>query len=478
MRTEDRRDRVRMLFDEALEQPDERRGAYLSTACEGDPTLRREVESLLAAYAAAGGFLETPAYTLQARVDAAGMAFRRGDRVGSFDVIAVLGRGGMGEVYRAHDAKLGRDVALKVLPRAVAADPDRLARFERESRILASLNHPNTAAIHSVEQVDAVRLLVLELVEGPTLAERLRDGPLAADEALGIARQLAVALEAAHGRGVVHRDLKPSNIKLTTSSGIKLLDFGLAKAQVGRDLASAVTAMTDRTADGAIIGTYPYMSPEQARGNVVDERADIWAFGCVLFEMLTATRAFARDTSSDTIAAVLEHEPPWARLPATTPPGIRRLLRRCLEKDPDDRLHDIADARIEIDDTLAHRDELPATTPQRGRVITIALIVALAVASLGFEMWRRAGTSGVSAGPAVRFTWRSRRISAWTPRRRCRLTASRSRSRRRRLAAGRPGFSCAPSLSSTRERWPEPTARSSRSGRQMPDRSPTSRAAS
>ena len=328
--------------------------------------IRREVESLVEAHAAAGGFLETPAFRVAAEVPVA-PALQPGDRVGSFEVIGILGRGGMGEVYRARDATLDRDVAIKVLPRALAADPQRLARFERESRILASFNHPDIAAIHSVEQIDGVRFLILELVEGPTLADRLRAGPLPPEETLIVAVALAGALEAAHGRGIVHRDLKPANIKLTASSGIKLLDFGLAKELVEHDVARPGAQAAEGTIDGLIFGTCAYMSPEQARGKPVDKRTDIWAFGCVLFEMLTGRRAFRGETPSDTIAAVLEREPDWSRLPDATPLRIRRVLRRCLEKDPNRRLHDVADARIELEDATSSPDVTPVSAPSSRR---------------------------------------------------------------------------------------------------------------
>ena len=283
----------------------------------------------------------------------------------------------MGEVYRARDTKLGRDVAIKILPRAFTSDPDRLARFEREARMLAALNHPNICAIYGLEEADGVRFLILELVEGETLARQLaqargpqRDGrglPLA--DALAIARQIAEALEAAHEKGIVHRDLKPANIKITPDGVVKVLDFGLAKAVGGDGSAPDLTQRADGddggTRDGAIIGTAAYMSPEQARGQPVDKRTDIWAFGCVLYEMLTGRVAFAGDTVSDTIAKILEREPDWSALPAATPAPIRRLLLRCLAKDPKQRLRDIGDVRIEID---AIDEVLPGAPTRRRRL--------------------------------------------------------------------------------------------------------------
>jgi eukaryotic-like serine/threonine-protein kinase len=397
--------RGRALFQAALEHAPEARAAFLSEACLGDETTRREVESLLAAHDAAGPFLETPACRLAEDISLAAPALKPGDCLGSFDVIGALGSGGMGEVYRALDVKLGREVAIKVLPRAFAADPQRLARFDRESRIVASLNHPHIAAIHSVERDGDVHFLVLELVEGPTLADRLRRGPLAADEALALALELASALEAAHDRGIVHRDVKPANIKVTSSSGVKLLDFGLAREHAGHDAARADPQAPEGTTDGLVLGTSAYMSPEQARGKPVDKRADIWAFGCVLFEMLAGTRAFRGDTPSDTIAAVLEREPDWSRLPAATAPGIRRLLRRCLEKSPQHRLHDVADARIEIEDVLANRDEAPARIRSHGRLATIAgLLTLFAGIVLGWWLHSVSGRDQ-PASATTRFTW-------------------------------------------------------------------------
>src|SRR5262245_51211643 len=277
-----------------------------------------------------------------------------GSRIGPYELLSRLGAGGMGDVYRARDSQLGRDVAIKLLPAIFLSDPDRLARFERESRVLASLNHPNIAAIYAVEPVEGSRALVLELVEGPTLADRITKGPVPLAEVLPIARQIAEALEAAHEKGIVHRDLKPANIKLAPTGLVKVLDFGLAKlgageaggaGGTGRDDLSNSPTFTAGTQQGVILGTAAYMSPEQARGQAVDKRTDIWAFGCVLFEMLTGTAPFGGATVTDTLAAILQRDPDWTLLPSTTPVGIRKLLRRCLEKDPTRRLHDVADAR-------------------------------------------------------------------------------------------------------------------------------------
>jgi len=251
----------------------------------------------------------------------------------------------MGEVYRARDSTLGRDVAIKILPRAFTNDPERLARFEREARMLAAFNHPHIGAIYGVEEGDGLRALVLELVDGQTLAERILPGRVALPEALTIARQIADALDAAHEKGVIHRDLKPANVKITSAGVVKVLDFGLAKAAAGDgsgpDMSQSPTLTIGGTREGVILGTAAYMSPEQARGKPVDKRTDIWAFGCVLYEMLTGRATFAGDTVSDTIAAILEREPDWRALPADTPPSVRRLLQRCLDKDRTRRLHGI-----------------------------------------------------------------------------------------------------------------------------------------
>ena len=285
------------------------------------------------------------------------MTLRSGTRLGGYEILAPLGAGGMGEVYRAHDTKLRREVALKVLPEALAADPDRLSRFTREAHMLATLNHPNIAAIYGVEDSGSIHALVLELVEGQTLAERIADEGrgLPVPETLAIARQIAEALEAAHEKGVIHRDLKPANIKVTPEDRLKVLDFGLAKAlsegAAPGDLSNSPTLSTGTNA-GTILGTPAYMSPEQAQGKAVDKRADIWAFGCVLFEMLTGRRAFRGEHITDVLVAVMTGEPDWTALPPATAPRIVKLLRRCLKKDPRERLRDIGDARIEIEEAL------------------------------------------------------------------------------------------------------------------------------
>ena len=286
------------------------------------------------------------------------MSFAPGTRLGPYEIGAQIGVGGMGEVYRAKDTNLGRAVAIKVLPEAFAQDPERLARFEREAKTLASLNHPSIAIIHGLERAGGgVLAIVMELVEGPTLADRIAQGPIPVDEALPIAKQIAEALEAAHEQGIIHRDLKPANIKLRPDGTVKVLDFGLAKAldpaAPGSDdpaLAASPTISPALSLAGTVLGTPAYMSPEQARGKALDKRTDIWAFGCVLYQMLTGRPAFRGETLSDLIVAILERDADWTALPVGTPPAVRRLLQRCLEKDAHRRLRDIGDVRHWLDD--------------------------------------------------------------------------------------------------------------------------------
>lgn len=347
---------IEQLFHSALEREESQRSAFLKKACAGDDALRQEVESLLAHEKGVDSLLETPALEVAAKMfsEDPGQSLL-GRRIGSYLFVSLIGAGGMGEVYEAHDTKLGRNVAVKVLPKAFVDDPDRLARFQREAKMLASLNHPNIATIHGLEQSDGMHCLVMELVPGETLAERLRAGPLGLEQALEIGGQVAEALEAAHRKGLIHRDLKPANIKVTPEGRVKLLDFGLAKAsagQIGTDLANSPTLTALGTEDGKVLGTPAYMSPEQTRGKSLDQRTDIWAFGCVLYELLTGRQAFRGATLSDTIAAVLEREPDWKALPLATPAKIRALLRHCLQKDLERRLRDSEDARIEIAEAL------------------------------------------------------------------------------------------------------------------------------
>jgi Tol biopolymer transport system component len=353
----ERRRRVEELCDAALDRDPRERAAFVATACGRDDAIRQEVEALLAHAQAAEGFLSTPIGELAAH--ALGDDHEPslvGRQIGSHKILAFLGAGGMGEVYRAHDTKLGRDVAIKVAADVFLSDPERLARFEREARVLATLNHPHIGAIYGLEETDGVRCLVLELVPGATLAERLALGPLPVQEVLTLARQIADALEAAHEKGIIHRDLKPGNIKITPDGTVKVLDFGLAKVFAregsGNDGSTMAAIAIEETREGVIAGTAAYMSPEQARGKAVDKRTDIWAFGCLVYEMLTGRPPFRGETISDTIAAILEREPDWSAMPAQTPVILRRLLQRCLEKDPKRRVRDIGDARLEIEEAL------------------------------------------------------------------------------------------------------------------------------
>jgi serine/threonine protein kinase len=281
------------------------------------------------------------------------MPLTPGRKLGVYEILDLLGSGGMGEVYRARDTKLGRDVALKVLPEPFAQNKERLARFEREARLLASLNHPNVATIHGLEESEGLHFLVLELVPGETLAERIKRGPIPVEEALPLFGQMAEALEAAHDKGVIHRDLKPANVKVTPEGKVKVLDFGLARAMAGdtvdHDLSQSPTMTRDVTQTGVILGTAAYMSPEQARGKTVDKRTDIWAFGCMLFEALTGKATFLGDTASDTIARILEREPEWSTIPEDIRVGVRSLLHGCLQKDARRRLRDVWDVRVEIE---------------------------------------------------------------------------------------------------------------------------------
>jgi serine/threonine-protein kinase len=319
------------------------------------------------------------------------MSLTPGARLGSYEVLAKLGEGGMGEVYRARDTRLNRDVALKILPAAFTADPERLARFEREAQVLASLQHANIAAIYGIEDSGSVRALVLELVEGPTLADRIAAGPIPLAEALPIGRQIADALGAAHDAGVIHRDLKPANIKVRHDGTVKVLDFGLAKiAEVTegsggterRSAENSPTLTARGTQMGMVIGTAAYMAPEQARGKPVDRRADLWAFGVVLYEMLTGRRAFDGREVTDVLASVIKDAPSLDALPADVPPGVRRLLRRTLEKDRARRLDSMAAARLELDDAERAESGTPPAAP-RSRTGLLAIIAVLAVASAG-----------------------------------------------------------------------------------------------
>jgi len=337
------------------------------------------------------------------------MALTPGTRLGPYEVVGALGVGGMGEVYRARDARLNREVALKVLPDSLTDDPDRLARFAREAQVLASLNHPHIAAIYGLEEAGRTRALVLELVEGPTLADRILKGALALDEALPVARQIAEALEAAHEQGIVHRDLKPANIKVRPDGTVKVLDFGLAKALDPAsaslpDLSMSPTLTARATQAGMLLGTAAYMAPEQAKGKTVDKRADIWAFGAVLFEMLTGRRLYMAETISEILAAVILKEPELQELPGPTPPAIRHLLARCLDKDPKHRLRDIGEARLVLADPEAGSPTEKAAAPSRAAAPRwlIGLAAALAIA-LGSTLYLLLRAPRAAERPVARY---------------------------------------------------------------------------
>src|SRR3989442_878457 len=323
------------------------------------------------------------------------MAITIGTHLGSVQITALLGRGGMGEVYRARDTKLKRDVAIKILPEEFSRDPDRVGRFQREAEVLASLNHPHIAAIYSLEEADGSRFLVLELVEGLTLADRLKRGQLPIEEALTISKRICEAIEAAHEKGIIHRDLKPANIKVTPDSIVKVLDFGLAKVREAEaqasDLSNSPTLMTARSAPGIILGTAAYMSPEQAKGQEANRTSDVWAFGCVLYEMLTGRPPFEGDTVSELVPGILKADPDWSRLPAETPENIRRLLRRCLHKDRRPRLQHIGDARVEIEEPQPQAAAVapPVVPRRRERVWITAFVVATVLAvAMGIREFR------------------------------------------------------------------------------------------
>jgi eukaryotic-like serine/threonine-protein kinase len=347
-------------------------------------------------------------------------------RLGPYEIVAKLGEGGMGEVWRATDTRLDRQVAIKLLPPSFTSDPERMARFEREAKLLAQLHHSNVAAVFGLEEVDGARALVMELAPGEDLSVRLARGPLAVDDALHVAKQIAEALEAAHERGIVHRDLKPANVKVTADGAVKVLDFGLAKAMddasgsstTGGPLTSP-TLMNSPTLTavhgtqlGTILGTAAYMAPEQAKGAHVDKRADVWAFGVVLYEMLTGRSPFAADSVAETLAGVLKSEVDFGALPADVPPTIRQLLRRCLERNPKNRLHDIADARIAIDEVLSGRVQetvaaQPAATPSaapRRRELLAWVVAAVGVVTAIAALWAASHRPAAPAPPTTRFT--------------------------------------------------------------------------
>ena len=386
--------RARAVFEAVAELDPPARDLRLAELCGGDEALRAEVESLLV-YDVAPDHVISGIIERAAQAATSGSALRVGQTLLHYEVGGEIGRGGMGVVWKATDRTLGRDVAIKVLPSAVSKDPSRLARFDREAKVLASLNHANVAAIYSLHEAEGLRFLAMEYVDGDDLTLPIARGSLSLADVLSIARQVADGLEEAHEKGVVHRDLKPANIKLTPGGRVKVLDFGLAKA-IGPDIShaigdesaadadsrAAVSALASRA--GLILGTAAYMSPEQARGLAVDRRADIWSFGVLLFEMLAGRRPFAGTTITDVLTAILSTDPDWTRLPATTPRALERLVRRCLEKDPRQRLRDIGDARIELDRLISGRDLEPAADPAaapRSRWRDTALLLGGAIAA-------------------------------------------------------------------------------------------------
>ncbi len=365
--------RIRQLFEELSERPESERSAFLDRACGDDQSLRHELSSLLMHAESGAAGIDDVAHDVVAPVLKAlredfqglsdlldqataqakdGSSSWEGRRVSHFEVKESIGRGGMGEVYRAVDTRLNREVAVKVLLEIFTSDPERLTRFEREAKVLASLNHPNIGHIYGLEEAEGTKALVLELVEGPTLADRIAKGAIPIEEALTIARQIAEALEAAHESGIIHRDLKPANVKVGDDGTVKVLDFGLAKVFRAEPEGSEAQepTLTAATRPGVVMGTAAYMSPEQAKGEPVDKRSDIWAFGCVLYEMLTGSRAFEGESVSEIVAGVIKGEPDWDALPVGLSPAILTLLRRCLQKDPKRRIRDIGDVQLRIED--------------------------------------------------------------------------------------------------------------------------------
>jgi serine/threonine protein kinase/Tol biopolymer transport system component len=399
-------DRLREVLVKLREIPASDRAAWLDRECAGDAELRREVESLLEfdshqalpAFAQTGGVHEL----IKGSSERHSAHHSLPSRVGDFDVVGELGRGGMGIVLRARDTRLGREVALKILPEAFAGHPERLARFSREAQLLAAINHPNIAQIYGLERLDGTSALVMELVEGESLAERLLAGPVDLPEALAIARQVAEAVEAAHDRGIVHRDLKPGNIMVGPRGRVKVLDFGLAKAldpevdAAGHERSERPgTSYQSASTPEFILGTPAYMSPEQLRRVPVTRRADVWAFGCICFELLTGKAAFARGTLLDTMTAVLTTDPDWSLLPQATPTPLRQLLRRCLHKDETERLRELGDVRILLEEMASDPAGLPRTTSavrSAGRRWLVLVAGSLAAFSAGLFLARRLPT--------------------------------------------------------------------------------------
>jgi hypothetical protein len=407
--TTDRWRRVEALYHELLAHPEDERAAALIAACPEDAALQAEVRSLLDQPEPAAGFLVIPALEVAAHLVSPASSLIAGRRIGVFELQGLLGAGGMGEVYRARDTRLGRSVAIKILPPAFQDAPERVARFAREARVLASLNHPHIGAIYGLEEADGVNALVMELVEGEDLSQRLARGAIPIGEALSIARQIAEALEAAHEQGIIHRDLKPANIKVRRDGTAKVLDFGLAKAlSPASDIGP--TATPSPTHAGAILGTFAYMSPEQARGEAASPQADIWAFGVVLYELLTGASPFERQTTADTLASVLGTQPDYSVLPPDTPPMVRHLVRRCLEKDRKRRWQHMGDVRIEVEDALvaltaeAVAVPPPAAGTTDGRRRRAAAAIALAVLAGAAGWWLTHRPTAQSPAAVIRLS--------------------------------------------------------------------------
>jgi len=348
---------IQDTFHAALQRPPSERLAYLNEVCANDPELRAKVESLLDETAATREFMETPVDALSlAALELTSHATLEGRVLNHYEIGALIGSGGMADVYRARDTRLRRDVAIKVLHELEFISPEQLHRLYREARLLASLNHPNIASIYGIEEADGVCALVLELIEGESLSERLGRGALRIPEALDIAKQIAAGLQAAHAKGIIHRDLKPSNIKITPGGSIKIVDFGIAKLLSALESADNPTDISTR---GLVIGTVAYMSPEQARGKPVDERTDVWAFGCVLYEMLTGRPAFEGDTPTDIVVKIATEEPDWSRI---TDPHLQGLIRKCLTKDPHRRYQTIDEIAKDLEHS-AGRVRAPGEVP-------------------------------------------------------------------------------------------------------------------
>ena len=409
--------KIEKLYHEALELEPDQRAAFLDKVSAGDVQLRQEVGKLLSSHEA-GTLIQEPALEVAAKMAAEdSVQLKSGQVITSYEILNRIGVGGMGEVYRARDKKLGREVAIKVLPPAFSQDRERLSRFQREARLLAALNHPNIAAIYGLEESEGMPFLVLELVAGETLAQRLKEGRLPVEEALRLCCQIAEGLESAHEKGIMHRDLKPANIKITPEGKVKILDFGLAKALEGerpqKDPSQFPTDGAGTTETGVILGTAAYMSPEQARGKRVDKRTDIWAFGCVLYECLTGNQPFSGATATDILAAIMNQEVDFQELSEATPVPIKNLLRRCLLKEHSKRLRDIGDAHIEIEEALADpkgvlvaTDAVHLTHQSKVRLVApwalVTLVVGAVIAS--FLVWNLKPQLPEQPRPITRFT--------------------------------------------------------------------------